>query len=184
MRKFFSKTKLILIIVIIAFVVLSYFLYINRRAAPPTPPAAPPQQSVWKGIVPGTSTEEEVKQKLGTPKSEGENLLEFESTSPTRNHTVSLEESVVGLIKEVVSYRDTTKVSDLRAQYGETSDVLYGPDAENGYYLFVYSEKGVAYLGNPATETLLEIWYFPATTFEDFVNRWAASYSRTLSPKF
>ena len=184
MKKSPIKIRLFLLIIVVVVALVGYFLYRNKKAPPVPVPIPTSQQSAWREVVPGLSTKKDVAQKLGKPKIEGESSLEFESTSTTRNHTLSFEEGVVSLIKEIVSFRDTIKVNSLTSKYGETSDILYGPDAENGYYLFVYTEKGVAYLGNPATGNLLEIWYFPVTSFEDFQKRWAASYSKSLSPKF
>ena len=184
MKKPSIKIKLLLLIVIVAVILVGYFLYRSKKAPAGPTPLLMSQQSAWKDIVPGISTKEVVAQKLGKPKVEGESSLEFESNSPTRNHALSFEGEVVSLIKEIVSFRDAAQVGSLTSKYGETSDILYGPDAENGYYLFVYAEKGVAYLGNPATGNLLEIWYFPITSFEDFQKKWASSYSTSLSPKF
>lgn len=185
MKKTLSKTRILLLLLAVVFLSSAvYFFLIRKRGQtlPPTPPST--QQTSWKEVVPGISTRQETIEKLGNPKVEGDSLLEFESTSSTRNHTVSLEGNTVSLIKEVVSFRDTATAEDFTAKYGETSELLYGPDAENGYYLFIYSQKGVAYLGNPATGNLLEVWYFPATTFEEFINKWASGYSETLTPQF
>ena len=184
MKKPSLKTRLFLLTIVVVAVLVGYFLYRNKKAPAGPTPLPTSQQSAWREVVPGVSTKEDVAQKLGKPKVEGESSLEFQSNSPTRNHALSFEEGVVSLIKEVVSFRDATNVSSLTSKYGEASGILYGPDAENGYYLFVYAEKGVAYLGNPATENLLEIWYFPVTSFEDFQERWATSYSESLSPRF
>lgn len=184
MKKPFPKIKIIILLLGLFLVAAGIYLLSQKKKAPLPVSAPGPQQATWNGLVPGISSKEEAIQKLGKPEAEVGTLLEFDSSSPTRNHLVSLDGNTVSLIKEVVSSKDAVKISDLTSKYGAAPDVLYGPDAENGYYLFVYAQSGIAYLGNPASENLLEVWYFPATTFEDFIVRWGSAYSKNLTPKF
>ena len=60
--------------------------------------------------------------------------------------------------------------------------MLYGPDSVNGYYLFVYPTGGIAYLGNPITKSLLEIWRFIPTDINTLINNWAQNYSIEQPP--
>ncbi len=135
----------------------------------------------YNSIVPGTSTEDAVIEQLGEPLSinrEGTTkALEFESSSPARNHEIILENSQTVFIKEIVSINDNLKAKDLIQKYGEPNSTLYNTiDPNASFSLYVYENQGLAYLGHE-DGTLIEIWYFPPTTLEDFINQWAQGYS-------
>lgn len=135
----------------------------------------------WNGLVPNKSTKDQVTAELGQSTFETRNgtttVDNYKSTSPTREHQVTYNNQTATFFKQIVSINDKETITDLQAKYGQPDFKLYGPDSSNGYFLFVYLSKGVAYLGNPISDNLLEIWYFPPTDSSGFVKNYASNYS-------
>jgi len=183
---FFWRSRLFFVIIFVSLLVVVYLLLPERKEPVET---VPTKQGVsWQSLTPGVSGKNQVIEKLGNPieetKEEDQSILDFRSSSSTRNHQAVFENETANFLREIVTLKDEKTTEDLKEMYGETENVLYGPDAYNGYYLFVYPEKGVAYLGSPGTGNLLEIWYFPPTNMEDFTSVWAQGYSTQLKPQF
>jgi hypothetical protein len=169
-----NKKRLIIITLAAVPVVVSvlYILSYYKKSQPeiPTNPAS------INTIIPGKTTEQEVLQNLGTPVASQGGILQYKSTSPAVNNEIVIKNNKVDFVKEIVSYKDTTTFNDLTKKYGE-ANYLYGPDAVGGYFLYYLPEKGIAYIANPTSGTVLEIWHFPVTTFDNFKNTWAKDYS-------
>lgn len=172
----------------LAFLSLFSIIYIvvkikgnNRNIPQPTPKNT--SQALYKSIVPGTSTNKNVSELLGNPiKTEG-NVSEYTSLSPNRNNKVLLENDVVSIVKEIITYKDNKRTTDIIKDYGVAEKILYGPDAGAGFFLFVYPANGLAYIGNPIGKTLLEVWYFPPTDINGFKTKYASDYTDRYVPK-
>lgn len=175
----FSKRFLFFFFLITVFVAAFFLL----RQKPPEPSTTIGVS--WGGLAPGVSTKSQVEEKLGKPTKESQEgsqtISEFSSLSPTRSHVgvFDKETQKALFLKQIVSYKENESVSvrGLVGLYGNKSTILYGPDFVNGFALFVYPEKGVAYLGNSESDTVLEIWYFVPTDIESFSKTWATEYS-------
>lgn len=186
MKKAFSflwKYKLVTFpLLLIAIIV--FFLLLPKEG----PEKVVPQGATWEEITPGETTKEGVVKILGEPLEEkdenGKTVSFFKSTSPTRNHEILFEEQIVSFSKEIVTLQDEKEIEDIKTLHGTTDNVLYGPDSYNGYFLFVYPEKGIAYLGNPGTGDLLEVWYFIPNSMDEFRSLYAPGYQTELSPQF
>jgi hypothetical protein len=177
-----SYLKIFIILLIIAFTALVIFISQRSRDVDLTPP--PSAGASYKSITPGESTREGVLDELGSPINSPEsNTLMYESTNPNLSNEINLTEDRVTLIKEIVSPSDNKTTEDVTTVYGESPHVLYGPDSTFGFYLYIYPDKGIAYLGHFDEPVLLEIWYFPPTTYNNFKNTWAKQYSETLNPQ-
>lgn len=142
----------------------------------------------FKSLVPGKSTKEEILDALGTPKKEdvvnqNKTLLEYDSDSSVYNNQITVDNGVVDIIKEIVTLKNPKYSQEIKKVYGEPKYFLYGSDSYAGFNLYIYPENGIAYLGNPHTGLLLEIWYFPPTTFEVFKEKYATGYSETLEER-
>lgn len=176
--------------VLVAVALLLSMVFINNKKQESTTPTISPvyPQAKWDSLTPGISSREEINQKLGSPtseKTEGDKTIaSYKSKSATRPNVVTYQNQTGIFFKEIVTTKDSQRTGDIIKIYKEAKYILYGPDAPNGDYLFVYPENGIAYLGNPNTGTLLEIWYFTPTTFEDFKSKWASDYSSTLPRVF
>jgi len=179
-----SKKYIIVFLVLLSFFSVAY-IFININKSKKTPPPVPKNtsQATYKSIVPGISTSKDLSELLGNPvKSEG-NISEYTSLSPNRNNKVSLENDTVSLVKEIVTYKDNKRTTDIIDVYGVSEKILYGPDAEAGFFLFIYPSNGLAYIGNPIGKTLLEIWYFPPTDITTFKGKYASEYADKYTPK-
>ena len=182
MDKVLKNKKLVLFGLLITLSIISLLFIFgqvsNNKAPTPTPRNS--TQANYNSIVPGVSTKEEAIKKLGKPLNTDPNLLNFKSSSTNRNNQVVINQDKVSLIKEVVTLKDTKTVADITNVYGVAQKVLYGPDADAGFYLFVYPSNGIAYLGHPESGLLLEIRYFPPTDLSSFEENYAKGYSETF----
>ena len=179
------KKKLITLGAVILALLSMFFLYLLTTRKPNTLPSQAIPNVSFKSLVPGESTEEDVIDLLGNPKIEGVDrdnghLLEFDSDSSVYNNQITLDNGVVDIIKEIVTLKNPKYADGIKRFYGEPKYVLYGSDSYAGFNLYVYAESGVAYLGNPDSGLLLQIWYFPSTTYEMFKEKYASEYSETL----
>jgi outer membrane protein assembly factor BamE (lipoprotein component of BamABCDE complex) len=133
-------------------------------------------------ITPGKSTKGDVVYKLGKPNKESENedvtILYYNSTSKTRDSQITISQDIVVLIKEMLTYSDPKKVSDIEKTYGLSNYSLFGPDYAGGNKLYIYPAKGIAYLGDPKFDTIDEIWYFESTSIEIFKQKFASNYTQ------
>ena len=163
---------------------ITFILNLFLKEKPNDKESLPPKsnQANYQSLTPGTSTKEDVLDKLGKPVAEEENggILNYSSSSSERPHQVVLEENNIKLIKEIVTLRDEKKTIDIQNVYGKPKNVLYGDRSSAGFHLFIYPENGIAYIGQAESGLLLEVWYFPPTTFELFKTTYASEYSLTL----
>lgn len=139
---------------------------------------------VWRRIVLGKTTRGEAIDLLGKPVSEEKGILEFRSESETRNNIVFVKEDVAAKAVEIIPFNSPKKASDLQKEFGGEELVLYGPESPNGFNLYAYPTKGTAYLGNPQTGSLLEIWYFVPTQPATFTSDLAKGYSTSPAQSF
>lgn len=165
---------------------LTIFFLFSRKTKTITPEIRP--NITFKSLIPGQSSKKEVLDTLGNPKKEsglkeGQILLEYDSTNPVYNNTVLIENGSLSLIREMVTLKDNKNAQEIKKVYGEPKYFLYGPDAYAGFFLYIYPENGIAYLGHPETGLLLQIWYFPSTTFDNFKEKYATDYSEKLEPR-
>jgi len=147
----------------------------------------PSQQANYNDIVPGVSSENDLKNKLGEPLKTtvetDKTILDYQSNSPVRFNDVIIKDGTVIFIKEIVAATDEKRSQDITNQYGVAPYTLYNQDDPNSYYyLFVYPGRGIAYLGRSSGK-LLEIWYFQPTDISNFINSWASNYALTKSTK-
>lgn len=181
----FRMNKKIVVVGIIIFILLfgAIFLLGAGRKKTPTPVPTTTSGVSWQGLVAGKSTKDQVNGVLGNPLSEtssgNQTTNTYSSLSETRpNSAVFDNNSNTALfLRQIVSAKDTKTTKDIVDVYGETNTKLYGLDWINGIYLFVYLDKGIAYLANPDSNTLFEVWYFPPTTLDNFLKTWATDYS-------
>lgn len=180
------KIKYIIGIVIILFLIsVGYIFYLLKKETKPAPSIPTAIQNSYKSLTPGSSDQNEVVATLGKPLTENaqgkETVLDYPSNSPARKDQVIIENNKVKIIKEVVTLKDNKKVSQFTKTYGTAPYSLFGPDAQSGFYLYIYPDKGLAFIGNVPADLLTEIWYFTPTTIEQFTSDFASGYS--LEPK-
>lgn len=177
-----KKVLIVFAIILVIIVVTSFLLSRRGEKEVETPPLDTTGES-YKGVTPGESTKEDVIEKLGDPLSiTNEDLFIYKSNNPNIPNQVYFEKNSVGLVKEIIAPEDKRSTEEITSKLGEAKYVLYGEDAGVGVYLYVYPEKGLAYLGHYQQTELFEIWYFQPTSFNNFKTKWAPEYSDTFKP--
>jgi len=171
------KNKKIILIGLILVSLIS-LVYIFAQIKKPATSIKTPAPSITI-IIPGKTTENDVLKTFGTPIASSAGILQYPSNSQTRNNEVVVDNGLVDFVKEIVAYNDPITLTDLKNKYGD-SPVLYGPDSINGYYLFYHLDKGVAYIANPISDNVIEIWYFTPTTLQIFKNTLAKGYTEKV----
>lgn len=168
--------KIIIISTIIVLIIVVFFAFtkINESSTKPSPT---PGAASWTGIIPGQTTTKDATKILGTPIASSGNILDFQSKSPTENNKITSENGKVIFIRHVIAKGDNTSTTQITDLYGTAPVRLYGPDSNGGEDLYVYPEKGVAYLANQPKEYMFEIWYFEPMGINNFIKKWAPSYS-------
>jgi hypothetical protein len=173
------------------FIVITIIVFLTNKSKKEnidsTQPHPSSTQASYKTIVPGKSSTEKVFEVLGKPEAEikqdEKTIFNYKSSSLAQNNQVYFENKDLVLIKEIVTLDDDQNAQDIITNYGKTNKILYGPDSHSGFYLHVYPENGIAYIGHPETGLLLEVWYFTPTTFEEFKQKWASNYTDKLIPQ-
>jgi len=133
-----------------------------------------------KKIIPGTTKEKDIEKALGKPVEKSGNILNYQSNNPNSYNTVQVENGKVAFVKEIITSKIEKTKKDIVSEYGEPKYKLYGPYSNSGINLYIYPDKGLAFLGGDDFDSIQEIWYFPPTTFEDFKRTYAKDYSETL----
>ncbi len=175
MKQFLIKHKLLTLILLLIVLVVAWIVY--RTGKVPVMPLPTPENS-WKNIVPGTSLLKDVNIQLGEPVSSDNNQYEYSSDNPNLNHEVLYENNVVVSIRRIAVIEDQMQIKGAFAQHGQNFTVLYSDKSTLGDNLYVYLNKGIAYLGNPDTDRVLEVWYFrPVNSVDEFITKYAPDYS-------
>lgn len=184
--RFLRNKKILLVIGIVLVIGGVLFSLFRSRQQKPTPTPTAAGGASYKKLTPGISSEQEVKNELGTPLKEtaqgNKTVLEYKSGNVNFNDEFSISSGTLSFVKQIITLEDNVKIPDMEKKYGKYENVLYGPSSVNGYNLYVYPSKGVAYLGQPESGFITEIWYFAPTAFNTFKTNFAAGYGETFQP--
>lgn len=180
-RKFTAKKLSLLILILLALISTGYiYTQVSKNNIFQG-------QANYNSIVPGKSTEEDVVDKFGDPANKSTNYsqttLDYNSNNPNFRNQFLVNNNKVDFIKQIVATKDNIHVKDITEKYGTPRYILYGPGSVGGFDLYVYPDKGIAFIGELDSGIILEIWYFKATTISDFVSKWAPEYSYTQQPQ-
>lgn len=179
---FTKRNRIAILVAIGGLLFLGLYLFFPKSKKEPLSPIGPSYNS----LTPGESTKEQIIGKLGEPVGETKigiyDVLQFDSPTTERPDEVYFEEGQTKLIKEIITYKSERKIENIKETYGNASLVLYGEDAPFGFYLFVYPEAGIAYIGNQNSGDLLEVWYFTPVASQEFIKNWGQGYS-TAQPE-
>lgn len=185
-KNIFKNKYFRLSLILIGILVVS-FLIINRKPSQPVPkptttPIAttrPTEGLKPENISPGNSTLEDLKRVFGEPQGQIGNSYLFKSVSPTRSNEAVLSDGRLTFFREVMGPNKERTIDELQRLYGQEDKILYNEFSGGGYNLYAYPQKGVAYVGKPKADVLLEVWYFIPTTYESFKETFAPDYSET-----
>lgn len=190
----FLKHKKIVLLTIIS---LSFLIFIvikinNQKSVviQEIPTSSPVSGIVdFNEIIPGKTSLDRINELLGKPLSSttsGDlNISNYKSTNQYRNHKVYSKDGLAELVVEEIINKNKT-VKDIQKIYGVAPVSLFSKSPSSAFKLYVYSDKGIAYLGHQ-DGTILEIWYFIPTTVDDFITKWGSDYSKEPSkeiPKY
>jgi len=181
------KNKYFRLTLILAAILFVSFLIINRKPYQPVPKPTttpvvttkPAQGLKPENISPGSSTLEDLKSVFGEPQGQTGNSYLFKSASPTRSNEAVFSSGKLTFFREVMGPNKERTIEELQRLYGKEEKILYNEFSGGGYNLYAYPEKGVAYVGKPEADVLLEVWYFIPTTYESFKENLARDYSET-----
>ena len=183
---FSLKSKVWKILLIATGFILTIFLFVANLLPSRTSPETQNQEvslqtgAGFNSLIPGQNTKSEALETLGNPLNNEESAtLDFESSNPNLFHQIITENEKITFIKEVIAPSDGKTTLDINSLYGDARYVLYGPESIHGFNLYIYPNKGIAYIGHLKEPVLLEVWYFQPTTFENFKAKWATGYSNT-----
>ncbi|MFI5241078.1 MAG: hypothetical protein ACHQUA_01455 [Microgenomates group bacterium] len=182
MKKLFNKRNLIMLAVILIIIYVGFFSFINRGKVGVEEKIDINNASIsYQDLKLGSSSEDDVRNKFGTPLSEreadGKKILEYESKNPNFNNEIVINSNKLYFVKQIISPSDNISIVELKNKYGNFKNILYGNGSDSGFHLFIYPEKGVAFIGNEKTTDVLEVWYFAPTTYENFKTLYAKEYT-------
>lgn len=180
--------KILAILSLLLFLIslLIFFVFSKGKETQKTIPTPSPKITHldFSLLKPGEFEKEDVIKNFGTPlPKSNENTLLYSSQNPNFPHQILLRENKVFLIKEVVTPEDKKTPKDIIEKYGVPKYTLFGPYSTMGFNLYIYPEKGIAFLGHKNFTGLLEVWYFKPTDFETFKKELAPDYSTEFIPK-
>jgi len=101
----------------------------------------------------------------------------YESGNANKKTQVVFRDNVAVMMKEIISSKDTRTAVSITKTLGDEELILYGELSELGYHLYAYPSKGVAYVGDKQSGSLMEIWYFSPMSKEEFDQSLARDYS-------
>lgn len=184
----FLKSKKIILISIISISSLIFIVFkINntkKDIVQNIPTSIPTSKYVdFSQIIPGKTGITRINEILGKPIestiSGTLTISDYKSTNQYRNHKVYSKDGLAELVVEEIINKSKTS-SDIQKIYGIAPESLYSKSPSSAFKLYVYPDKGIAYLGH-VDGTLLEIWYFVPTTIEDFTTKWGSGYLKEPS---
>lgn len=186
LNTFKNKKVIIIFIIVLVLILIVIKSTGSKQTNNEVVPTKNPVTVNYNNLTIGGSTKEDVYQKLGSPITEkdvnGVRIIEFKSNNPNYNNELSFESDRLNFVKEIISPSDKIDISNLENKYGTYLNVLYGSTSNLGFDLYIYPEKGIAYIGNQYIGDVIEIWYFPPTDIKSFREMYAKEYFETRQP--
>ena len=181
-----KKIVIIFIIVIvctIVFVVLRSRGLLGKTGGPVATPT--PMPGVYRGVVPGSSTENDVLKSLGDP-TRKDNIGQMTALvypSDVGDQPINVEVGTDNTVTRIVEpISAIVRFADVSKELGAPDMILYGIFEELGFRLYTYLAKGIALLANPDTQEIKERWYFRPTNAATFTTLIAPGLSTVRTP--
>jgi hypothetical protein len=176
--------KIFIIFFVVAIITIIIVVFNARSTTLKQPPQATPTPTllptVYRGLMPGDSTEENAVKSLGKPVRTDIGLQTTTLVYPSTlgEQPINIEVGPDKKIYRVVEpLPQTAKFNDLSIGLGAPGIVLYGIFEDTGFRLYVYLKYGVALLANPDTQETIERWYFQPTNASTFKTLFAPNLS-------
>ena len=180
-----NKKVILTGLVILSLISIIYIVYLSKKEASQKQ-NIPTVGVPYGSLTPGVSTVDDITKQMGTSEKEtasgSAKILEYKSKNPNFNNELIIDNNKLTFVKQIVAYGEPITVEDLNKKYGIYENVLYGHLSQNGFHLYVYPDRGIAYVANQEANIVLEIWYFQPTTLENFKTLYAPDYSDTYKP--
>lgn len=180
---FLQRNWFIILLAFIATIIVLAKIFLTKpqeEVVGPPPPSAPS----WNEVTPGTTTSEEVKQKLGEPETavpEGDYLkFLYPRQGGGPKHEVILEGTTVALIKDRVL---DGNISAFRQKYGLPENEFWGEHKTVGFKTYVWPKNGIAVVAGAEEGIIYEVWYFQPMTMDQFLASWGKGLSVEFVPE-
>lgn len=181
------KTKRIFVLITISILSLIFIFFkinSNKKKVIIKPIPTTISTAEYKGLIPGSSTKDEVIEKLGTALNakieDSKETYEYRSSNQNFNSKVVIVNDKLSYLKLIYTMSDNIKYTDFINKYREPEKVLYGSDYSVGYILNSYPNIGLAFLSHKKSGNVREVWYFIPTSLEDFIRNYAPGYSERV----
>lgn len=179
MNKLYSKFSYLLGLgIFILIIAVFVYLFINKKPVNNNTKSNP-NQVIFKNITPGLSDQKDLEKNLGKPsdvKIDGNEIINlYKVDKDLRMDSAIISNNKVIFIKQIVSPENPVKADQFTQKYGKSTEILYENSPNSVFSLYTYPQNGFAFLG-AEDGTLLEIWYFIPTTFENFKKTWGQGY--------
>lgn len=175
------KKKITIVLGTISVLSIFLLLYLQNKNVKNLPDFVPTKYININEIDIG-SNKENIEKQIGkeiASTSSGNLLIsDYKSKNIYRPHQIYYKDNNSVLIIEEITDKSVT-TDDMREKYGSATDVLYEKLEHGTFNLFVYIDKGVAYLGHKNGGLVLEIWYFKPTDINTFIKNYANNYQET-----
>lgn len=159
--------KFILIILFFAIFAILVGFYFSKSPSPspvvvaPTPTPLP--RVLWGGILPGIPFGDLVS-KMGPPQktnaTEGQVSMFYPGVDKNWDTEVVIRNDVISFIREHIFPPQNTSLSSRLQQFDVSPVRLYGKISESSMFLFVFPDRGVAFIASEKNDTVHEAWYF------------------------
>lgn len=146
-------------------------------------PTASQPVTTWNGIIPGKTTLDEIRAKLGQESGrrqvDGQTIIEYKSAYPDFPNDIYTTDNVAGLVRQRIPPDKSNTYSDFLSSLGKEDLIVYTSEFEELFPLYVFLKKGIA-VGVGPNGILMEIWYFAPTTQEDFLSKYGSLFSTSV----
>lgn len=181
----FKKTKPLTIVIVIV-VILMVGLYIANIVAHLTVTERERRELLtWNGVMIGTTTESQLLSTMGTPLAKrqvnGATEYDYQSSFPVYPHNVDIKNNTVSFIREWVDPNITININEQIQKLGQPEGAYPSADIGDGFTLYAYSAKGVAYIVHDGSGRIFHILRFTPRPITQFVTDFASSI-RTEAP--
>ncbi len=182
----FIKEKKLLLLVTISFlsiILISTLINNDKNDKPAITKKNDIQTVKYKDISAGQIfNEDKINELLGFPTestTSGEiKINKYRSSNEYRTNELIIKNGEVDFIREVVNPGDNKNAKYIRNLYGNADTILYEKSSNSYFDLYVYNDRGVAYLGH-SDGGILEIWYFRPMDIDSFIKNYAPNYQKT-----
>lgn len=130
----------------------------------------------WNGVVPGKTSITDLEKMLGQPiktTQQGDQIVYgFTSAYPSFPHEVITNNAgTVSFVREWIPTENPKKIADYLKELGQPEFTISSLD--DGYTIFSYPGRGIAFNAHIVTGTLFHIWHFSPMTVDQFKKEFA-----------